>query len=76
MWIYKEDSEIVNTDFVKSIEKCIHNEDADYGPFYVIKFFYNKDYTVYKFESKEKCEEYYDALIKFINAQKVPLLKI
>ncbi len=76
MWIHREGCDIVQLDAVKAIEKITRGRSEDYGPYYAIRFHYNKDSTSYSFSTKEACEEYYEALKSFIGSQEIPLLKI
>ena len=73
MWIKRKESDSVNLDFVRYIQKIII-ENTEYGSSYRIEFRYNHKSTDYYFETKKECEDYYDALMNFIGAQEIPVL--
>lgn len=75
MWIKRKGCETVNLDFVQSIKKCTPDEyDTDE---YSILFYQRGDNEVeFFFDSEDELNDYYDALMNFIEAQEIPTLKI
>ena len=78
MWIKRKDSDAINLDCVKCIEKIIKKESNDYSATYKIKFYFNDTSynTSYQFYNAQDCNEYYEALMNHIEARELPLFKL
>lgn len=75
MWIRYKNYGPINFDYVQSIYKYLSKNEEEERHY--IKFYQLGDnYVIYYFETKKEIDEFYDALLKLINAEEVPLLKL
>ena len=77
MWIKREGSETVNLQYTQSIEKKTFKDDNGKACTFIIRFWQqHKNQCDFDFNSAKERDEYFDALMGFIKAEEVPLLKL